>query len=259
MNFSEYFIKYDARRDKTTIRPMGIVLILLVLVLLLGAVFGMWKALTNKVQAVDTATLSTATPSDAAEIGGVWQPRDTGQDPINWHVIKVEDMGNGIIRYALPPEIKKLAIDEIQELIDWQTKYISAADAEALAQHVDTYYAEPLLTTMKKYIDTLERSGQVGVEFDKQPPPYNLPPLEIEGVTQDGKTAYIRQTIGARKMDFFNADGSRIEGMSTASYPPQQYVYRIVFNTELRRWQLAEQLEGPITLPEPPVQNGVAQ
>lgn len=246
MRFSEYFVKYDARRDKTTIRPMGVVIILLALVLLLGALFGTWQALTTKVKPVQARSPATATPAPDE-----WRVRDTGNRPINWTVIKAEDLGGGVVRYALPSEIEQTVTDDLEEILDWWTFNLTHYNFDELAQDVTVYYAEPELEKKKKSIATLQEVGQFGVPSDIQPPPYGLPRIAVDGVLPDGKTVYVWETIGARKMTYYNADGTLIEGSQTIDLPPDRILYRMVFNDKLRRWQIAEFVKGPIELPVP--------
>lgn len=120
-----------------------------------------------------------------------------------------------------------------------------------MENYVDLYYTGDELAKMQNALKNLKEAGQYGTVLDEQEPPYGLPHLAVEGVLPDGKTVYIRETTGARKMAYYNADGSIIEGSETISLPPAQDVYRLVFNDSLRRWQIAELVEGPIILSNP--------
>lgn len=244
MKLTDYFIKYDQRRDKTTIKPMGVVLILLVLILMGGAVFGVWNTFNNK---VDTVEASMPTADSNTEDG---QPADTSSRPVNWSVSVAEDMGDGVVRYSLPPEIEQMAYDDIDEAFNWFADNLKVFSIDKLEKDVELYYTDAELERMQASIRSLKEVGQFGLPLDEQSPPYGLARLAIEGVLPDGKTVYVRHTIGARKMAYYNSDGSTIEGSTIISLPPEQHIYRLVFNETLRRWQIAEHIEGPIVLPD---------
>lgn len=246
MRFSEYFIKHDARRDKTTIRPMGAVVILLVVLLLLGAAFGTWRALTHKVKPVQ-AQVPAATSAPG-------QPSDTGNRPVNWPVIKAEDYGGDVVRYALPPEIEQMVYDDFNEA--WQWGIDNVLDTDTLETYADVYYTGDWLASRKKKIDTIKEYHRVAIPIKEEKPPYGLPAFQVEGVRADGKTAYIRHTLGARMFAFLNPDGTIDNTQDTIQLPPEQDVYKMVFNDTLRRWQITELVEGPITLPVPAAEGG---
>jgi len=239
-NFSDYFIKYDARRDKTTIRPMGVVVIFLVGVLLIGAVFGTWRALTNTVKPVE-AQVPVNTPAPG-------QPSDTGNRPVNWTVSEAENYGDGVVRYALPPEIEQMVYDDFNEA--WQWGIDNTLNADILEAYADVFYTESWLEKRKEAFDTIKKYHRVAIPIEENEPPYGLPSLHVEGVRKNGKTAYVRQTLGARTFAFLNPDGTIDHTQDTINLPAEQNIYRMVFNENLRRWQIAELVEGPIVLPE---------
>ena len=229
MKTTDYFIKYDHRRSKWQVKPMGWVALFLALILLGGAGLGVWRGMTQKVTPVSAqATFPTPTPAPVSR-------------PAEWPVWEAQVI-NGHPSYDAPQEIKDLIVHDFEEAqAVWKE---NALKPDALLQIAPQYFSGKELTMRLNVAHGTQEAGIVGVSYNEEALIGGKVPVGVmfQSIDATGKTAYVTQYVGQRQVAFYQvADGNLVEG-SEQTLPPMSFTYKLVFDPAARRWKIDQKI-----------------
>ena len=230
MRATDFFVRYDRRRERYRVTFAGWLLVAITGLMGLAAVVGLVRAVDSPLRAAPDTTLVgpiiAPTPLTAAAA--------TSARPAVWAVWE-EGVGD-TVRYRAPDVVTALVVADFQTAGDWWRAHLRTPDA--LDAGLADYYAGPLLEELRREAAQLRATGTARLIYQQAPPSDGRPAVEVTTFSADGQTAYLTHLQGAsRSAEYRVADGALTPGSQQAA-PPLQATYRLAFDPTSRRWKV---------------------
>ena len=244
MKATDFFVRYDRRRERWQVTPVGWVVAALAMMVALAAAVGFVRAIHHP---IDHLKMVDAPASVPGPIAFVPTPiLVTTMRPISW-AVEAEmfevAIGGGSLQPSLfhaPDEIEAMVIEDFNTAMSWWNANQSKPDE--LEANLPTYFAQEELARSQQWVATMRSDDRMSLVYDVQPVSANADQGAVTTFTADGREAYVSQLLGESGVaEYRLSDGTLIAG-SQRRLPAMGRVYRLAFDNDDRRWRIAEQM-----------------
>ena len=236
MRTTDFFVKYDRRRERWQVTFVGWLLVSITVLMGLAALAVVPRAVRGLglLRAAQETSLPAPVSAPPAAVGGATPVTRPGA----WTVW--EERVGDTVRYHAPDEVRALVMADFRAAGNWWQANLGSPDV--LEAGVADYYSGPMVETMRQEVARLRQQGEVRLIYAQDPPPDGRAPIEITTFTADGQEVYLNQVQGASESAVYHvADGTLVPGSRQAASPVQA-TYRLAFDAASRRWKVHELL-----------------
>ena len=136
-----------------------------------------------------------------------------------------------------------MVIEDFNAAMHWWNANQSKPDE--LEANLPTYFAQEELARSQQWVATMRSDDRMSLVYDVQPISENAdqgPAVQVTTFTADGREAFVSQLLGESGVaEYRLSDGTLIAG-SQRRLPAMRLVYRLAFDSDDRRWRIAEQM-----------------
>jgi len=137
-------------------------------------------------------------------------------------------------------EIEAMVIEDFKAAMSWWNA--NQSNPGELETNLPTYFAQEELTRSQQWVTTMRSDDRMPLVYDVQPVSANADQGLVTTFTADGQGAFVSQLLGESGVAQYRlSDGTLIAG-SQRRLPAMRLVYRLAFDSDDRRWRIAQQM-----------------
>ena len=247
MKATDFFVRYDRRRERWQVTPVGWVVAALAMMVALAAAVGFVRAIHHPIDHLKMVDAPDSAPDPIAVVPAS-SPVTTTR-PISW-VVEAETLevatGDGSsqpVLFHAPDEIEAMVIEDFNAAMGWWNA--NQSNPDELEANLPTYFAQEELVRSQQWVVTMRSDDRMSLVYDVQPVLRNADQealVQAITFTADGQGAFVSQLLGESGVAQYRlSDGTLIAG-SQRRLPAMRLVYRLAFDSAHRRWRIAEQM-----------------
>jgi hypothetical protein len=235
MRATDYFVRFDRRRERYRVTFAGWLVAAITALMALAASVALLRAVDRPLRPapVDGDAGVASAPAMAPTLQAT-AATPAPERPIEWPVWP--ETAGGAVRYRAPAAVAALAAADFGAAGAWWLANVRSP--ETLSAGLAAYYSGPLLAAMRQAVTAMQAAGTVRLIYDQAPLPAGMAAVEVTGFSPDGRTAYLTHRQGASHSAAYRlADGGLVPGSQQAA-PAVQAAYRLTFDATTRRWKV---------------------
>jgi len=140
-------------------------------------------------------------------------------------------------------EIEAMVIEDFNAAMGWWNANQSKPDE--LETNLPTYFGQEELARSQQWVATMRSDDRMLLVYDVQPIWANVdqgPPVKVITFTADGQGAFVSQLVGQSGVAGYRLSDGRLIAGSQRQLPAMRLVYRLAFDSDDRRWRIAQQM-----------------